>query len=498
MSSTLTKLAPPTRVRYGVLAFAAVLSMVTYMDRVCISNVARFIQLDFGLTDTQLGYVLSAFILAYALFEIPSGWLGDVFGARRMLVRIVVWWSVFTALTGLIYPIPGWPYLSFVLLVGVRFLFGMGEAGAYPTIARAFHSWFPVQERGFAQGTVWMAGRFAGGITPFLVSGILITVTTAAGTTVHWRHIFWVFGCIGLLWCGLFWFWYRDRPEEKAGINQAELDLIRAGRTPEAGHFRVPWVKILTSVNLWLLCLMYFCGAYGWYFNITWLPKYLAEHYGVTDQTWGYWTTSLLSGAPLLFGSLACLVGGLLTDRFIRRTGNRKWGRRLFGVLGHGLCAVSYFFAIFARNPWLFVLAIALASFWNDITMGSAWASCIDIGRRYSGIVSGFMNTVGNLGGFMATRATGLILDAHAGPARHDLAVQAAGTVASNLGSFGLGVPLGGLDQVAGLHLAARQLTQASHAGWQVNFISFTAVYVVATLCWLFFDATRPVAGEAQ
>jgi MFS family permease len=197
---------------------------------------------------------------------------------------------------------------------------------------------------------------------------------------------------------------------------------------------------------------MYFCASYGWYFNITWLPKYLAEYYGVTDQTWGYWPTNLLCGAPLLFGSLACLVGGLLTDAVIRQTGNRKWGRRLFGVIGHGVCALCYLAALFANNPWLFVLSIALASFWNDITMGSAWASCIDIGGRFSGIVSGCMNTIGNLGGFVAGFATGLILDANRGNPQ---------------------------------------------LGWRINFISYTAVYVLATLCWLGFDASRPVAGEA-
>jgi MFS family permease len=445
-----------TRVRYGVLRFACSLSMITYLDRVCFGTVAPHIQREFGLSDTQKGMLFSAFALAYACFEVPSGWLGDVFGPRRTLIRIVLWWSLFTALTGLIFPSPAWPAFAFIAMLSVRFLFGMGEAGAYPNIARAFHNWFPFHERGFAQGTVWMAGRFAGGITPLIVLALLIQPADPASEYVHWRYCFWIFGSIGVVWCVLFWRWFRDRPEQKAGVNEAELRLIRADEGPaQAAEALVPWGRLLRNTNLWTLCLMYFCSSYGWYFNITWLPSYLEDQYGIMQgQKWSleFWRFSFMAGAPLLFGSVACLVGGLLTDFFIRKTGNRKWGRRLFGVVGHGVCALCYFAALFAQNPWVFVLAIALASFWNDITMGSAWASCLDIGRRYSGIVSGCMNTIGNLGGAVAGYVTGWILKANAG----DLAL-----------------------------------------GWHINFLTFTGVYVMAALLWLRFDSTKPVLPDA-
>jgi MFS family permease len=205
---------------------------------------------------------------------------------------------------------------------------------------------------------------------------------------------------------------------------------------------------------------MYFCAAYGWYFNITWLPKFLKSHFHVTPESWGFWTFSFMAGAPLLFGSLACLFGGLLTDLFIRRTGNRKWGRRLFGVIGHGVCALCYFVGMFANSPWQFVFAIAFASFWTDITMGSAWASCLDIGRRYSGIVAGCMNTVGNLGGAAAGYCTGLILKWYDTPAQS---------------TPGDPMPI----------------------GWQINFGSYAFVYVVAMLLWLRFDSTQPVVPDA-
>src|SRR3954454_14671488 len=171
----------PSHVRFGVLAFAGVLSMITYLDRVCFGQVAPYIQTEFNLSDTQLGYLFTAFALAYASFEVPSGWLGDVFGPRRTLIRIVLWWSLFTALTGMIFPIASAPWFAFNAMLTVRFLFGMGEAGAYPNLARALHNWFPFAERGFAQGAVWMAGRFAGGVTPLIVLALLMTVTDEHG-----------------------------------------------------------------------------------------------------------------------------------------------------------------------------------------------------------------------------------------------------------------------------------------------------------------------------
>jgi MFS family permease len=496
--SAAAAVARPTRVRLGVLGFACALAMITYLDRVCFGTVAPYIQKEFALSDARLGLLFTAFALAYAAFEVPTGWLGDVFGPRKTLIRIVLWWSAFTALTGAIHPTPFWPGLGFLLLLSVRFFFGIGEAGAFPNISCAFARWFPFSERGSAQGAVWMAGRLAGGLSPFAVLALVYTVRNTNGEdVVLWRHIFWIFGTIGVVWCVVFWFWFRDRPEEHPWVNPAELawirgevrpsvaeplavetprqaspvvstDIVAAERAfgtqtkpsmPETkppgpaepeyaahSHHDVPWRPMVTSLNLWTLCLMYLCASYGWYFNITYLPKYLGEQYGVTKESVGVLEMSVMAGAPLLLGSLACLVGGLLTDWFIRITGNRRWGRRLFGAVGHGVCALCYFLSLTARSPWVFVLFIALAAFWNDLTMGAAWASCIDIGGKYAGIVSGCMNTVGNLGGALAGTITGVIL-----------------------GYFG------------------REL------GWTINFLSFAAVYVMAMLLWLRFDATRPV-----
>ena len=447
--------------------------MITYLDRVCFGTVAPEIQREFGLSDTQKGVLFSAFALAYAAFEVPSGWLGDVYGPKRTLIRIVLAWSLFTALTGLIYPAMLGMQLAFLAMVAIRFLFGAGEAGAYPNIARAFHNWFPFSERGFAKGAVWMAGRFAGGITAFIVLAMMFKTDVNGQVVTHWRHIFWIFGILGILWCFAFWMWFKDRPEQSDKVNQAELNLIRGDQAHDYAHavttpdadphkpmpviprLKVPWGELFSSPNLWMLCLMYFCAAYGWYFNITYLPGYLTETFGETrGEVWSanYWRFSLMAGAPLLLGSVACLAGGWLSDLFIKKTGNRKWGRRFFGVIGHALCAACYFLAILADNAWLFVLAIAMAAFWNDMTMGAAWASCLDIGRRYSGIVAGCMNTVGNLGGFVAGFLSGYILDAYPGN---------------------------------------------KATGWTINFIIFGSVYVLAVFFWMRFDSTKPVARDA-
>jgi MFS family permease len=475
----------PTKVRYGVLGFACALSMITYLDRVCFGSAGPYIVgiKDLGLNSVaDLGLTFTAFGFAYAAFEVPSGWLGDVFGPRSTLIRIVIWWSAFTAITGLVgLPVFGMT-IGFWSLVGIRFLFGMGEAGAYPNITRSLHNWFPYHERGFAQGMVWMSGRLMGGLTPLiwalLVTGVTWGEDSASKTTIshlqpllgEWRQAFYLFGILGIIWCVLFALWFRNRPEEKPTVNQAELSLIRgAVAEPEGDHSGVPWGKLLTSSNLWTLCLMYACGAYGWYFNITYLPTFLEQQYGVPKTSLA---GALYKGGPLWLGAAGCLIGGILTDRFIRRTGNQKLGRRIFGIVGHSLCAIAYFSCLFTYDAFSFFVAISLAAFFNDLTMGSSWATCQDIGKRYAGIVAGCMNTVGNMGGALAGYVTGMILnyslDSHA---------QKLGATDAKA--------LSAVEQAAGLW-----------QGYQINFISFGIVYVIAVICWLRIDSTKPVAQK--
>jgi len=467
--------ATPTRVRYGVLMFVCALSMITYLDRACISAAATSIQEALGLKSRgDLKWVFSAFALAYALFEVPTGWLGDVFGPKRVLIRIVLWWSVFTALTGLAGLSIGGLFIGLTALIVIRFLFGMGEAGAYPNITRALHNWFPIAERGRAQGAVWMSGRILGGLT-FLIFGVLIAGISAwdVKPLMSWRHAFWLFGGVGIIWCIAFAWWFRDRPKQKAGVNDAELAWIGSSAAEtQASRPRVPWLEILSSRNLWLVCFMYFCLAYGWYFNITYLAGFFEDRFAVPA---GSMLTNLYKGGPLLLGAVGCLLGGFLTDRYIRRTGDRRWGRRLFGVVGLLLASavfvVCYFVSRRVSQPMLFAVLLALTGFFADLTMPAAWSVCQDIGRRYAAIVAGFMNMVGNLGGVCASMITGMILS-------HSLETYSAG----------IGTPV---DMLTKAQTAAGQLP-----GYETSFLVFAAVFAVGALCWLFIDADQPVARE--
>ncbi|MCR4414039.1 MAG: MFS transporter, partial [Thermoguttaceae bacterium] len=454
--------APPTRLRYGVLGFACALSMITYLDRACLGSAAKAFVHDLGLSGVgDLKWVFTAFTVAYALFEIPSGWLGDVFGPRKVLIRIVLWWSAFTALTGLVGMTVGGSVLGafqlgslvvtpLAVLIVVRFLFGMGEAGAYPNITRTLHNWFPLRQRGFAQGAVWMCGRLMGGLTP-LVWTLLVGL-------VPWRATFWVFGAVGVVWCLLFAAWFRNRPEEKRGVNQAELELIRAGKVEanesQTAHAGVPWSRLLASPNLWTLCLMYACQSYGWVFYMTYLPSFLEDHYGVeATSTLG----AIYKGGPLWMGALGCLAGGLATDWFVRRTGNRRLGRRLFGVLGHALTVLCFLVCPWMPTAFWFFVAVSLSGFFTDLTMGPAWAVCQDIGRRYAAIVAGAMNMMGAAGGAIANWATGLLLQrslaAHAaglglGPEELSAAEKAAGELAGWLSREGAELMLETLERM--------------------------------------------------
>jgi MFS transporter, ACS family, glucarate transporter len=458
--------ARPTRVRYGVLTFVCLLSMITYLDRAAIGSAGEYIYKSLGYQSIDdIFLALAAFNLAYALFEVPTGWLGDVYGPRKTLIRIVLWWSAFTMLTGLTgLPIGGTVFVGFWTLVLIRFLFGVGEAGAYPNITRALHNWIPQTERGRAQGLVWMSGRLTGGLTPLLWGLLLYRLG------LSWNATFFLFGAVGLVWCVAFAAWFRNRPEEHPEVNAAERELIRAGTgsASESAHKGVPWGSLLRSRNLWALCLMYACTSYPWYFFLSYLPNFLQEQYGVERESE---LGGLAKGGPLILGALGCWVGGWLTDAYVRRTGDRRWGRRLFGLIGHGLCVPLFLLCLAAPNGLAFAAAVAAVGFCNDLTMGSSWAVAQDIGRRHAAIVAGCMNMVGNLGGFLGTYFSGVILRQ---------------TKLAYATSLGLEVK----------QLTAEQIREGMRPGYAINFMIYAGVYVLATLFWLRIDATKPVLAE--
>ena len=377
----------PTRVRQRVLAFTLTLTAIAYLDRVCISMAAPAMKEDLGISDVQMGWVFSAFTFAYALFEVPSGWLADRFGARLMLTRIVVWWSAMTAATGAVWGVSS--------LIAVRFLFGVGEAGCFPSMARAYGRWLPVRERGRAFGLTLMAGALGGALTQPLVVALL--------ELVHWRHTFMLFGIVGIAWAVAWFWWFRDEPHGHPAVNAAELALI--GCEPPEAHRHVPWAKLLRDRNLVALCGMYLFAIYGWYFYLTWLPTYLLRARGFDLKHVGW-----LAALPLLSIATGVLVGGWLSDVLARRWGVRV-GRRTPGAIGLPLAAAAIVAGIVTPTAMSSALFFAAAAGLAALGVSPAWAVCLEIGGRHAGVVSGTMNMFGNFGGALSPVVVGFTLE---------------------------------------------------------------------------------------
>lgn len=446
--------AAPSRVRYRVLFLLCLLAMITYLDRAMYGSAKGELMAAVGQPESRFYLVLVAFQIAYALFEIPAGWMGDRFGPRVTLLRVVGWFSLFVGLTafaGVNFPGTEVVVIGFGVLVGMQFLFGMGEAGAFPNISKSIYNWFPENQRGSAKGLVWMSARLMGGLTPF----VWVLLVVIAGLT--WRQALWVFAAVAAAWCVAFYRGFRNRPSEDPRCNAAEVELINAGKGATQAEERTPWGRIFRSRNLWALCAMYTVTNFNWYFLMYYLPGTLKSQFPEWNQdNGGKLLLALLGGAPLLIGMAGCLLGGLLTDRYIRRTGDRKWGRRIYGMLGYGLagCCYAAAAAFTGGNLWVFAACLIMVGFTNDLIMGPSWATAQDIGRRYSAIVSGAMNMIGNLGAALGNLVTGMILEAHT------------------------------VDK------------QVQPTGFVICFTMYAVVYGLGVLSWLAIDPTKPIVPE--
>jgi ACS family glucarate transporter-like MFS transporter len=392
--------AAPTRYRYVVLGLLCLLAMITYMDRAASSSAKPAIMHDLGVNADQFFIVLMAFQLAYALFEVPSGFLGDTFGPRSILIRVVVWWTAFVALTTLAgVTLPGGIYVGFTALIAIQFFFGVGEAGAFPNMSKAIYNWFPDDQRGTAKSIIWMSARFMGGLTPLL----WVLLVDLGGLT--WRQAMLLFAAVAACWVVAFIAIFRNTPSEVRHVNDAELARIYAGRRKTQVKNVVPWGKLLMSRNLWALCGMYVVTNFCWYFLMYDLPTRMKSQFiELNADAWGKVQLALLAGAPLLVGMFGCLAGGFFSDWYIRKTGSLKWGRRVPGMVGYGVAGVCYLAAAAAHvnapdNVWLFAGLLIAMGFFNDLIMAPAWASAQDIGREYAATVSGAMNMFGNLVG---------------------------------------------------------------------------------------------------
>lgn len=382
---------PISRVRYRVLALAVLLAGITYLDRVCISLTAPAMMRDLHLSKVEMSLVFSAFTLAYGIFEIPTGWWGDRIGTRRVLTRIVIWWSSFTMFTA--------GAFNYASLLVIRFLFGAGEAGAWPNAAKTFSRWFPVTERGTAQGIFFMGAHLAGGLTPLLVTAML--------AWMHWRWVFIIFGAVGFVWAAVWFWWFRDEPEQHKAVSPAELAHIQRGRGKVTSHHlsAAAWKSILTNRSLLALCLAYFTQTYGFYFFITWMPTYLENARGFTSTMLG-----VMAGLPLVMSAAADLFGGLTTDWATKRFGLRV-GRCGVGSICYLVAGVLLIVGTATQHNILAVVLISLALASSNFLLGASWSACTDIAGDHAGTVSACMNTAGQIGGFLSPIVAALFVE---------------------------------------------------------------------------------------
>jgi len=316
---------------------------------------------------------------------------------------------------------------GFASLFAVRFLFGIGEAGTFPSIARAYARWLSVRERGRAFGLALMTAALGGAATQPLVVALL--------SLIHWRHTFPIFGLVGVAWALAWFWWFRDDPHHHPGVNAAELQLI--GSAAPVPHHGVPWRDLLWSRNLLALCLMYGAAIYGWYFYITWLPTYLLRARGFDMAQVGW-----LAALPLLSIAGGVFAGGWVSDWLSRRWGVRA-GRRTPGLIGLPLAALAIVGALLTSAPMTAALLLAAAAGLAALGVSPAWAVCLEIGGRHAGVVSGAMNTFGNLGGTLSPVVVGLCLQAW--------------------------------------------------GSWTASLLSVAALYLVAAACWLAIDPSDPI-----
>ncbi len=373
--------------RYVLVIFTFLLSVLLYIDRICISVAEGPIAQTFNFTETQMGWILSAFTLGYALFQTPSGALADRFGPRKILTAVVTLWSLFTGLTA--------AAATFIWMLIVRFLFGMGEAGAFPGMARAVFSWIPMAERGRVQGINFSGSRLG---AAFALPGIAWLISA-----VGWQMSFVILACIGFVWAIIFCSWFRDDPTEHKKISSEEVDYILETRqnvekTDEAQD-RLLLGTLFGSKNMWLAMGQYFCSNFTFFFCLSWLFPHVKSKYGLDFVEAGFYAS-----VPLLAGALGNWFSGWMVDAIYKR-GHWEFSRVGTAITGFILAAIGLVASVYMESVFGAIVFLSIAIFGADMTLSPSWSLCIDIGRRHSGVVSGTMNMAGNLGSFVTALA---------------------------------------------------------------------------------------------
>jgi ACS family glucarate transporter-like MFS transporter len=414
----------PSNVRRAIILSGMSLAFLAFVDRAAISEAAPLMMKDLHMNKVQMGYAFSAFGITYAAFELPAGWLCDRIGVRKVLTRVVLCWSLLTAATGL-----AWSYVSLLI---IRLLFGAGEAGCYPALAKAFSVWLPRNERARAEGWKTAIGRWGGAVSPFIVVSLY--------AYMGWRQVFMVFGAVGLLAAAVFFLIYRDNPEKHPRVNAEELALIQEGRSPGAHLFlhRAPWKPLVQSGGFWALCIQWFCHFYGYYFYLTWLPIYLQQARGMSMKR-----SAAFAGLPMLCAGAGTLASGYLLPPLSRRLGVSR-ARRWLGYGSFAGAAILLLFFTRIEDPVLAVVIMGLSAFIGEFCAPVTWVTAMDLGGNAVGTLTGAMSGVGQLGAGVAPAAIGLIL-------------------------------------------------AASGNNWLLTFYVSAAIYTVGGICWAFIDPVAPI-----
>jgi ACS family glucarate transporter-like MFS transporter len=372
--------------RYRVLGMLILLFAITYLDRVCISVAGPRIQEDLHIGPVGWGWVTAIFTLSYCLFEIPTGTLGDRLGPRRVLTRIVLWWSAFTSLTGMM--------SNYYLLLLTRFFFGAGEAGAFPNSSIVISRWFPPTQRAGISGITLMASQIGGAVAPLLVVPIQIRY--------GWRASFYVFGVLGVIWATVWYIWFRDSPAEKRGVKQEEVKETAAQQAVPAHGF--PWRIALHSQSVLAILVVAFCYVYVYTFFQTWFHTFLVKGRGFSEGS------LVFSALPYVVAAFANLSGGIASDALVRRLG-LKWGRRAIGISALGCAGVFTVAAMITRQQILTVILLSIVYGAITFQQSGVFGLCLDIGQSHAGAVVGLMNTSAQVGGLVSSVAFGYIVD---------------------------------------------------------------------------------------
>lgn len=378
------------KTRHMILGVMCLMYFIAYIDRVNISVAAPLIREEMGLTSSQLGLVFSAFAYPYAAMQILGGWMSDKFGPKKVLIALSLIWGVATVLTGF----AG----SVLMLVVLRFALGIGEGGAFPTATRAFTYWMPVAERGFAQGITHSFARLGGAITP----PVVLAIVAAAG----WREAFIVLGAVSLGWTVLYAFVFKDSPDQHRRVSAQELQEIgyQRGECQQAAKAATPWRRLFR--RMWLVTFVDFCYGWSLWVYLTWLPSYLKEARGFDLKQ-----LALFTALPLMAGVVGDTLGGVLSDRIFRRTGNLRLARGailFLGLAGSLMFIVPMTSTADAINA---VILLSLSFFFLELTNAVLWSLPLDIAGKYAGTAGGMMNTGFGLAGMVSPVVFGYLIE---------------------------------------------------------------------------------------